>query len=109
MTLHAISHRWGMHCAFYLGGVLVGVAGQTKSDGSGGDQLHASDIAIDANLVATGAAQRDRGMDGLALGFIFVAGDAGGGIGLGVKWDRMLGGGGAAGEQKDDKQAGQGA
>jgi hypothetical protein len=48
-------------------------------------------------------------MDGLALGFIFVAGDAGGGIGLGVKWDRMLGGGGAAGAQEDDKQAGQGA
>jgi hypothetical protein len=98
-----------MDSAFYVGSIFVGVAGQTKSDGSGGDQLHASDIAIDANLVATGAAQRDRGMDGLALGFIFVAGDAGGGIGLGVKWDRMLGGGSAAGEQEDDKPAGQGA
>src|SRR6202034_310149 len=98
-----------MNSPFYIGGVFVGVAGQTESDGSGGDQLHSGDISIDANLVTTGAAQGDRGMDRLAFSFIFVAGDAGGGIGLGVKRDRMLGSGRAAGEEEDDEEAGQGA
>lgn len=109
MTLHAVAHGGGVNSAFDVGGIFVGVACQTERGGSGGDQLDASDIAIYADLVTTGAAQGDRGMDGLAFGFIFMAGDAGGGIGLGVKRDRMLGGGGAAGEQEDDKEAGQGA
>jgi len=97
-----------MNSAFYVGGIFVGVAGQTESGGSGGDQLDASDISINADLVATGAAQGDRGMDGLAPGFIFVAGNAGGGIGLGVKRDRMLRSEGAAGDEEND-EAGQGA
>ena len=107
MTLDAVAYGRGMNSAFDVGGIFVGVAGQTKSDGRGGDQLYASDISIDANLVATGAAQGDRGMDGLALGFIFVAGDAGGGIRLGVKRDRMLRREGAAGDEEDDEATGQ--
>lgn len=33
-------------------------------------------------------------MDGLALGFVFMTGDAGGGIGLRIEWNRMLRSGG---------------
>ena len=107
MTLDAVAYGRGMNSAFDVGGIFVGVAGQTKSDGRRGDQLYASDISIDANLVATGAAQGDRGMDGLALGFVFVAGDAGGGIGLGIKRNGMLRRGRATGEEEDDEATGQ--
>lgn len=107
MTLHAVPHGRRMNSAFDVGRTFVGVAGQTKSDGRGGDQLYASDISIDANLVATGAAEGDRGMDGLALGFVFVAGDAGGGIGLGIKRNGMLRRGRATGEEEDDEATGQ--
>jgi len=41
-------------------------------------------------------------MHRLTLGFVFMAGDAGGGIGLGVKWDRMFRSGGTASKQKGD-------
>lgn len=109
MTLQAIAHGRRMDSAFDVGGIFVGVAGQAERDGGGGDQLDASHITIHAYLVTTGAAQGDRGMDGLAFGFIFVAGDAGGRISLWVKRDGMLGGGGAAGGQEDDKETGQGA
>lgn len=107
MTLQAVAHGRGMDSAFDVGGIFVGVAGQTESDGSSGDQLDSSNVAIDANFVTTGATEGDRGMDELALGFIFVAGDAGRGIGLGIKRDGMLGRGCAAGEQEHDKETGQ--
>src|ERR1039458_3568912 len=35
---------------FYVGCFLVGMAGQTKSIGSGGDQLDAGDVLVDPNL-----------------------------------------------------------
>src|ERR1017187_3835316 len=67
VTLYAVAHGWGMNFTFYVGGILVRVAGQTESTGSRRDQLYTRDIFIDSNLVATGAAHGNRGMDRLAL------------------------------------------
>jgi hypothetical protein len=60
VALYAISHRRRMHCTFYLGGVLVGMAGQAKSGWSCRDQFYPSDIFIGADLVTTGASHGDR-------------------------------------------------
>jgi hypothetical protein len=90
MALHAVAHRRGMNRAFYICGILIGVAGQTESMGRGRDQLYASDIFRSPNLMATRAAHGDRGMNRLAFGLVFMAGDASGGIRLRVKWNRMF-------------------
>src|ERR1022692_1182792 len=34
VTLYAVAHGWGMNFTFYVGGILVRVAGQTESTGS---------------------------------------------------------------------------
>ena len=58
--------------------------------GRGRNQLYASDILRGADFVATGAAHRDRGMHRLALGFVFMTGEAGRRIRLRVQRHRML-------------------
>src|SRR5580692_2260186 len=80
VALHAVTHSRRMNRTFYVGGILVGVAGQTEGMGRGRNQLYASDIFCGANLVATGAAHGDRGMHRLPLSLIFMAREAGGGI-----------------------------
>lgn len=90
VALEAIAHRGRVNRTFNIGRFFVGVAGQAESHGSGGDELDVSDVAIDANFVATGAAHSHSGVHGFALGFVLVAGDAGGRIGFGIKRNRML-------------------
>lgn len=104
MALHAVAHRRGMNGAFYLCDILIGVAGQTEGMGRGRDQLYASDIFRSANLVATRAAHGDRGMNRLAFGLVFVAGNASGGIRLRVKWNRMFRSERTANEDQDQDE-----
>ena len=106
MALDAVAHGGGMNRTFYFGGILVCVAGQAQSLRSGRDQLYASYVFVRPNLVATGAAHRNRGMHGLAFGLVFVACEAGGGIRLGIKRNRMFGRGDAAcAHENQDKTA----
>lgn len=62
------------------------MAGQAESLRRRGNQLDAGDVFIDANLMATRAAHLDGGMDGLALGLVLVAFQAG--LGIGVRFER---------------------
>ena len=101
VALHAVTHSRRMNRTFHVGGILVGVAGQTEGMGRGRNQLYASDIFRGANLVATGAAHGDRGMHRLPLSLIFMAREAGGGIRLRIKRDRMLRRGHRAGKDED--------
>ena len=109
VALYAVSYCWRVNPPFNGLSVFFGVAGNAEGARGICNQLDAGYILGDSNFVTTGAAHGDCGMDELAFGFIFVAGDAGGRIGLGVKRNRMLGRGGTAGEQENDQEAGQGA
>jgi len=90
VTLHAVSNCRGMDGTSYVGGIFVGVAGQTKSEGRGRDQLYPGDVFIHPNLVATGAAHGHRRMDRLAFCLVLMAGKAGGSVRLRIKWYRMF-------------------
>jgi hypothetical protein len=63
VTLHAVAHGRRMNRTLYVVGILVRVAGQTEGMGSCRDQLYPGDIFRSANLVATGAAHGNRGMN----------------------------------------------
>jgi hypothetical protein len=45
-----------MDRTFHVGGIFIGVAGETKGKGRGRDQLYPGNVFIHPNLVATGAA-----------------------------------------------------
>lgn len=79
-----------MNRAFYVGRLLVGMAGQTKAIRSGSDQLDAGYIFIVSDLVTTGAAHRDCRVNRFAFRLVLVTGNAGGRIGLGIEWNGML-------------------
>ena len=98
VALHAIANGRWMNRPLISRGVFVGVAGEAQLVGSGGDQLYARDVFVDPDLVATGTAHRNRGVDRLALCLVLVAGDAGGGIRLRVKRHRMFRSGNTAGK-----------
>ena len=72
VTLEAIANCRRMDLAFEIGGIVIGMAGETERLRRAGDQLDARDIFIYADLVATGAAGGDGGMDELALRFVLV-------------------------------------
>ncbi len=93
MTLQTVAHCRGMNLAFYIDGILVRVAGKTESVRSRCDQLDVGYVFYGADLMATRAAHSDRGMNRLALGLVFMAGDAGRGIGLRVERHWMFRGG----------------
>lgn len=97
----AIANRRRVHFTLDLGGIFIGVAGEAELVRSGGDQLYVSVISIDPDFMAAQAAHRYRGMDGLALGFVFMTRDAGRGIGLRVKRYRMLRGEGRTTKYND--------
>jgi len=96
VALYAITNRWRMNIALEIGCFLIRMAGEAKCIRSRGNQLYPGHILISPNFVATGAAHGHRRMHRFAFGLVFVAGNAGGGISLGVKWHRMFGGKGAA-------------
>jgi hypothetical protein len=64
----AVANRGRMHRPLDVGRFLVGVAGDAKRGRSGGDQLDARDVFVDADLMAAQAAHGHGGMNGLALG-----------------------------------------
>ena len=81
-----------MYATADLRRILVGVARQTKPVGGRGNQFYPRNIFIGADLVATGATGRDRGMDRFPLGLVLVALQAGGRVGFGIERNRVLGG-----------------
>jgi len=72
VALDAVAYRWRMNCAFDRGRVFVTVTGQAESLRRRSGQLDASDVFVDANLVARSAAHLDCGMDRLALGLVLM-------------------------------------
>src|SRR5215467_16001650 len=81
VALKAIANRGAVHRSFNLSCVLVSVAAQAQALRRGLDQLYSRDVPVDPNFVTTGAAHGDRRVDRLALGLVFMASSAGGGIG----------------------------
>lgn len=92
VAFDAIAHRRWMNRTFYIVGIFIRVAGQTKSMRSGRDQLYAGDVFISANLVAGGAAHCNGRMHRLPLGLILMAGETCGRISFRIKRYWMLGG-----------------
>ena len=109
MTLQAIAHGWRMDRTFYIGGILVRVASEAQRIWRSRDQLDVGCISGVANLMAGRAAHADRRMDELALGLVFMAGNASGSVRLRIKWDRMFRGEGAAHKDERHKETAQGA
>ena len=72
VALEAIANGRAVDLAFDFCGVLVGVAGNTERLGSGCDQLDASNVFIDPDLVTAGTARRNGRMHHRAFGFVFV-------------------------------------
>jgi hypothetical protein len=108
VALHTVAHRWRVNRTFDVGSVLVRMACQAESERRRCDQFHPRDVFVDPDLVAGGASHRHRGMNRLALGLVFMAGDAGGSIGLRVKRDRMFRGVGAACKSEEHDETTQG-
>ena len=73
MALDAIAHCRGMHGPFQRGGVFICVTSKAEGLRSRRDELDSGYVFVDPNFVATCAAHLDGGVDGLALGLIFVA------------------------------------
>jgi hypothetical protein len=73
MALQTVAYRRLMHSAFYLGRILLCVAGQAQTVGSGRSQLYACHILVHANFMTTRAARRYGRVNELTLGFIRVA------------------------------------
>ena len=72
VALDAIPNCRRMHrlCRVHL---FFVVAAEAKRLGGGGLHLHPGDVAIDPNFVAAQASHRDRRVNRLTFGFIFVA------------------------------------
>jgi len=87
VALQAVANRRLVHMTLDLGGILIGVAGQAKFVGNGGDQPDVGNVFIDPDFMTAQAAHRDRGVDRLTFSLVFVTSNAGGGIGLGIKGD----------------------
>ena len=63
MALHAVANRRRVNRTLQVGGILIGVAGQTEGMGGRRDEFYPGDIFGSANLMATGAAHGNRGMN----------------------------------------------
>jgi hypothetical protein len=108
VALQAIANRRRMNGALDLGGILVGVAGETEPVGSGRDQLHAGHVLVHPNLVTTQAAHRDGGMDEFAFRLILVAFQALGSVNLRIQRNGMNRGVGARKQQHHQRKKNQG-
>lgn len=91
VALDAIANRWRMDRALEVGSILVGVTSDTNRRRTGGDELDPRDIFIDANFMTAGAAHGNRRMNELAFGFVFVAFDTFGRVGVLVQRNRVNG------------------
>ena len=73
MAVQAVALSRRVYLALNVGGLFVCVAGDAERDRSGGNELDACDVLVDANLMATGAAGGHGRVDGLALALVFMA------------------------------------
>jgi len=90
VTRQAIANRRRMNLSFDLRGIFIGVAREAEFVRSRGNQLYVGDVFVCAYFMAAHAPHSHGGMHGLTFGFVFVAGQAGGRIGLGIKRHRVL-------------------
>jgi hypothetical protein len=91
---YALDVRW----------ILVRVASEAKRGRRGSDQLYASDISIDTNLMATGTTHRNGSVYVLALGLVFVAFQAFCGVDVFVEGDGMDVGSSGQGQEQEESQ-----
>src|ERR1035438_1283248 len=89
MTLQAVSHRRRVNGPLYIGGILVGMAGQTKSIRSRRDQHDPSDIFVHPDLMTAHAAHCNRGMHRFALRLVLVTLEALGPVGIFIQRHRV--------------------
>lgn len=89
MACKTIANRRRMNSSLYVARLLVSVACETKRVRSGGDELDAGDVFVDAHFVATHAAHCHSGVDGFAFPFLCMAFKALGGVCVFVERDRM--------------------
>lgn len=73
VAVEAIANRRSMHRSLNVGGLLVCMAGNAQAGWSGGDQLDAGDIFVDADLMATQTSRAHGGMHRFALAGVLVA------------------------------------
>ena len=73
VALQTIAHRRLVHCALDVGGVLVGVTGQTQAVRRGRYQLHARYILVSAHFMAAGASGRNCRVNEFAFRFFRMA------------------------------------
>lgn len=90
VTFNAIAHCGRMHGPFQFGRIFFSMAGDAKGLWRCRNQLYASDVFVDAYLVATGAAHGDGRMHRFALGLVLMTSKACRRIGLRIQRDRML-------------------
>ena len=72
MALETVTYRRRMNRSLEVRGIHVGMAGNAESLRGSGDELDARDVFVGPNLMTTGAADRDGGVNEFALGLIFV-------------------------------------
>ena len=104
----AIANRRRVDLSLDLRGIFVGVAGEAELVRSGGDQLDAGGVFVDADFVTTGAAHRNGGMDGFAFRFVFMALETFGAIRLRIERNGMYSRGNARSQEYDDGKENQG-
>jgi hypothetical protein len=80
-----------MNRSFQGFSVLVVVTGEANGRWAGSDELYAGDVFVDANLVAARATHRDCGVNELTFGFVFVALDTFGRVGVLIQGNWMDG------------------
>ena len=105
MALHAIAHCRRMHRTFNIVGIFIRVASETKPVGRGRDQLDVGYVSNRADFMATGTAHGNRGVHRLALGLVFMAGNASRGISLRIERHRMFLRGNPPGKNKQQQEA----
>ena len=89
VALGAVTYRWRVNSALQIGCILIGVAGNAQGLRRRCGEFDPGYILVDSNLVTSGASSGNRGVNDLALTFVFMARDALSGIGVLIERDRM--------------------
>jgi len=87
VAAEAVANRRGMHRTLDVSGFLIRMTGEAKRGGSRGDELYASDVLVDPDLMATQAARGHGRMNVLAFRLVLVALKALRGVRLLVQWN----------------------
>ena len=73
VALEAVADGGAVNFSLNVGSFLVGVTGDAERNRGGGGQLHARDVLVDADFMATQAAGRDRGVHRLSFRLLDMA------------------------------------